>query len=321
VAKAVGQLITATYQGELPPESLLDAIRAGEIGAVILMADNTGDSVAVTSVVTHKLQQAARAGGNPELLIMTDQEGGEVKRLAGAPAFPAASMADPAAAAQQGFETALLLRTAGVNVDLAPVSDVTRADGFMTLEQRTFGNSPRAVAQAACAFAAGLERGGVAYTLKHFPGLGDAIDSTDNGPVAIDEPASEVFADDAAYRLCGRGPLALVMVSSASYGQITGDLPAVMSPVTYQQLIPANHISAVTISDAFESGAIARWTTPARRAIAAGLDMVMYASYESDALQVYAELLQDVRNGTLSEARVEQAAGAVLALKRALGLG
>jgi beta-N-acetylhexosaminidase len=230
-------------------------------------------------------------------------------------------MDNPSLAGSQGYATALMLRKAGVNVDLAPVADVTGVDGFMTTEQRTFGSSSPAVARAACAFARGLVKGGVAYTLKHFPGLGDAMKSTDLVPVAIDEPAAEVEAGDAAYRSCGSGPLALVMVSSASYTHLTGDLPAVMTPSIYSKVMVQDGISALTVSDALDSGAIKPWPSAARRSIAAGLDMAMYPNSEAGALDTYSKLLADVRTGRLSPGRVRAAAMRVLALKRALGLG
>jgi beta-N-acetylhexosaminidase len=210
LAKAVGQLIIGTYAGPTPPASMLDAVRAGQVGAIILMGDNTTRGIAGTDEATNALQAAARSGGNPGLLIMTDQEGGEVKRLAGPPAYPAADMGSVEVASEQGAATASLLRAAGVNVDLAPVADVTRVRGFMTQEQRTFGSDPAQVANAACAFATALSSRGVAFTLKHFPGLGDAIQSADSAPVNITESASELYADDAAYRQCGHGRLAVV---------------------------------------------------------------------------------------------------------------
>jgi beta-N-acetylhexosaminidase len=322
ISKAVGQLIIATYNGTTPPASILSAVRAGQIGAIILMGDNTGDSVAVTRRATDALQRAARSGHNPGLLIMTDQEGGEVKRLPnGAPAYAAAQMSNPQRASYQGYQTGELLKRAGVNVDLAPVADVSVIDGFMTQEQRTFGNSAGVVARAACAFADGLKRAGVAYTLKHFPGLGDAKRSTDNVAVDVTQSAAGIHADDAAYRSCDHGPLALAMISSASYKHLTGNLPAVLAPVIYRTVLPDDGVSALSISDSFESGAIAHWSHPARRALAAGLDMVMYPGEEGAALSAYPSLVTDVKNGSLSHARVTAAAERVLALKRALGLG
>jgi len=322
VGKAVGQLIIATYNGATPSASILAAVRAGDVGAIILMGDNTGDSVAVTRRATDALQHAAKLGHNPGLLIMTDQEGGEVKRLPhGPPAYAAAQMSNPKRAAYQGYQTGLLLKRAGVNVDLAPVADVSVIDGFMTQEQRTFGSSAAVVARAACAFAGGLKRAGIAYTLKHFPGLGDAELSTDTKAVDVTQSAAGIRADDAAYRSCDHGPLAVAMVSSASYKHLTGNLPAVIAPVIYRTVLPGDGVNALIISDSFETPAISQWSHPARRALAAGLDMVMYPGEESAALSAYPALVADVNHGALSRTRVTAAAERVLALKRALGLG
>lgn len=320
LARAVGQLIIATYAGVAPPKRFLRAVRAGKIGAVILMGGNTTGGVAGTRKATDALQHAARAGGNPGLLIMTDQEGGQVKRLPGAPDYPASAMGNPHLAAQQGLATAKVLKAAGVNVDLAPVADVSTIDGFMTQEQRTFGSSASVVANAACSFAEALARSGVAYTLKHFPGLGDAQTTTDNAPVSIPESAASIYANDAAYRKCGHGKLALVMVSSASYPNLTGTAPAVLSPLLYRKVIKQDQINALLISDSFESGAIEHLQTPALRALNAGLDMVMYPGDESAGLSSYSKLLNDAEHGLLSKERVYAAAARVLALKRNLGL-
>jgi len=321
LTKAVGQLLIGTYAGVQPPPSILHDVRAGHLGGVILMGANTAAGLAATHAATDTLQAAARAGGNPGLLIMTDQEGGEVKRLDGPPEYSAAGMADVALARQQGTATAQLLRQAGVNVDLAPVADVSRTDGFMTQEQRTFGSDGQGVARAACAFARGLAAAGVAYTLKHFPGLGDATQNTDGAPVGVAEPAGQIRGDDAPYRRCGRGPLALVMMSSASYDRLTGSTPAVLAPYIYRTVMKRDGIDAVTISDSFESGAISVQRSPARAAINAGLDMVLYPGYEATSQNAYDLLLQDARAGTLHPGRVLAAAGRVLTLKANLGLG
>ena len=321
IPRAVGQLIIATYAGTSPPSSILNAARAGQVGGIILTSQNTAGGIASVHAATNELQAAASAGGNPGLLVMTDQEGGEVKRLAGPPHGPASEMGTAAVAGAQGAATAELLRSAGVNVDLAPVADVTRTDGFMTQEQRTFGSSPGSVARAVCSFAHALAHRGVAYTLKHFPGLGDAVTNTDDSAVSVTEPAAEIAADGAAYRRCGHGRLAVVMVSSASYTSLTGATPAVLSPKIYRTVIPQDGVDALTISDSFESGAIATVQSPALTAIKAGLDMVMYPDYESASASAYARLLADAQSGALNRRRVREAAARVLDLKRNLGLG
>lgn len=320
VSRLIGQLLIGRFAGTSPTPSILAAITEGHIGSIILFSDNTAGGIAATKALVDQLQAAARKGGNPPLLIMTDQEGGQVRRLPGPPQPSASAMSNPSVAAREGSATGQLLRAAGVNVDLAPVADVSRVDGFMTTEQRTFGRKPSVVAHAACAFARGLMGDGVAYTLKHFPGLGDALSSTDSGPVNVTEPSRQLHADGAAYRLCGADPLALVMVSSASYSNLTGSVPAVLSPTIYQQVMPADGIQAVTISDDFQAPAMAGQSSPALHAINAGLDLVMYAQTEAASEAAYQLLYQDYRSGSLSAVRIQSAAARVLDLKRALGL-
>jgi beta-N-acetylhexosaminidase len=198
-------------------------------------------------------------------------------------------------------------------------SEVT--DGFMTQEQRTFGSNPTKVAKAACSFAKALAREHVAYTLKHFPGLGDAIATTDAQPVAVTESAASIYDDDAAYRRCGHGKLAAVMISSASYPNLTGSAPAVLSPLTYRKVIEQDRINALLISDSFESGAIQNLQSPALHALNAGLDMVMYPDYESVALSAYSTLVNDAEHRLLPVQRLDAAVNKVLELKRNLGLG
>jgi beta-N-acetylhexosaminidase len=321
LAKAVGQLLVWPFSGTSIPQSLLSAVRQGEVGGVIFMGDNTGAGVPATYALARELQLAAKSGDNPGLLMMTDQEGGEVKRLSGPPDFSASHMSNPGTALVQGEQTATLLQQAGINVDLAPVADVARMPtGFMAQEQRTFGSTPATVAVAACAFARGLSGSGVGYTLKHFPGLGDAIASTDTGPVSVDEPAKLLYEDGAAYRMCGHNPFALVMVSSASYPEVTGNTPAVLDPDTYGAFMHEDHIDAVTISDDFDAPALSGLNMPVVTAINAGLDMVLYAGEESSARTAYQALLAAAERGSISRQRLEAADAKILALKRVLGL-
>jgi beta-N-acetylhexosaminidase len=319
-ARMLGQMIVARFAGPTPPASLLDRVRRGEVGGVILFADNVAGGTLATRRLTQGLQRAAAQGGNPPLLIMTDQEGGTVKRLSGPPDLAAADMTSQTSAQSEGAATGRLLRLAGVNVDLAPVADVEQAPGSF-LGTRAFASSPLEVAGRACGFAHGLESQGVAYTLKHFPGLGLATGDTDTSVVSVDAPAGELRADYAAYARCGAGRLAMVMVSSAIYPSLSGPLPAVMSPEIYQRELPIalGGSRALTISDDLQSVAIAAQTAPARRAIEAGLDLLMYAQTDQASASAYAELLDEVNSGSIPIADLRAADEKIVHLKRLLG--
>ena len=73
----------------------------------------------------------------------------------------------------------MALRQWGINVNLAPVADVGRTGSFLMAQERSFGTNPVTVGADVVAFVAGLQDGGVAATLKHFPGLGAAVTNTD----------------------------------------------------------------------------------------------------------------------------------------------
>jgi beta-N-acetylhexosaminidase len=315
----IGQMIIARFQGPRPSASFLARIRAGEIGGVVLFADNVAGGLGATKALTGELQRAAREGGQPPLLIMTDQEGGGVKRLPGPPTLAPAAMGSTPIAYAQGRATGRLLRSVGINVDLAPVADVERVAGSF-LGSRSFGSTPATVAGRACAFAKGLASEHVAFTLKHFPGLGRAGGNTDLGSVTIHAAASSLRADYQPYQACGANPLALVMVSSASYPALSGLLPAVLSPAIYHRelRLATNGAQNVTISDDLQAGAIANQIAPARHAISAGLDMAMYAQTEQASASAFATLLREAKSGALSTGRIKAADQTIALLKRLL---
>jgi beta-N-acetylhexosaminidase len=319
IAGLLGQMIVARFDGTQPSEALLARIRSGQIGGVILFADNTAGGAPATRALTAELQQAAQQGGNPPLLIMTDQEGGAVKRLAGPPYRAPGAMASTSTALAQGIATGRLLRAAGINVDLAPVADVERVPGSF-LGSRSFGSDPSVAANLACAFAHGLQSQGVAYALKHFPGLGRAASSTDSGPVSVDASASEIRSDYLPYIACAAGPLAMVMISNASYPNLTGPLPAVTAPLTYRDelRIVSPQTPVLTISDDLQAPALNGQPAPARSAINAGLDVLLYAQTEDASAAAYQQLLADVRDGMISPGRIRAAARAITGLKRNL---
>jgi beta-N-acetylhexosaminidase len=313
----IGQTIVGRFTGAVPPAGFLEEVRAGDLGGVILFGENVADGQAATKDLDHELQSAAREGGNPPLLIMTDQEGGEVKRLSWAPPLlAAAEMTSPAVAQAEGEATGRALRGLGINVDLAPVVDVLHvAESF--LGTRSFGSDPATVAERACAFAEGLERQGTAYTLKHFPGLGRALTNTDVQPTTVQGSVGELEGDLAPYVACGGRPDAIVMVNSASYPSLTGtSTPAVLSPVIYERYLPRfTGAHPLTISDDLQAAGLADEPAPGPRAFKAGLDMLLYAQTAEAAQTANSEIHDDVENGTIPRARVMSAYRAVEAMK------
>ena len=166
-------------RGRPPSPALRRDLRHGLVGGAIVSDTGT----APTRALTGALRASARAGERPAPLVMVDQEGGRVRRIADAP--PSASAAHlgqggPRDTARTARATGCALRRRGVTLDLAPVADAaTLPTGFIATAERAFGPSARVAAPHVAAFVTGLHRGGVGATLKHFPGLGATAVSTD----------------------------------------------------------------------------------------------------------------------------------------------
>jgi beta-N-acetylhexosaminidase len=315
----LGESIITRLSGTTATRALLARVRAGQVGGVVLFTENFAAGNSTISDTIRQLQHAARASGTWPLLIMVDQEGGEVLRLTSAPPRLApAQMTSARLAHDEGRAAGNALRRVGINVDLAPVADVEQIQGSF-LHARSFGSSPLLVSQRACAFAQGLDEAGVGYTLKHFPGLGTATASTDTTPVTITTRASQLRTNYAAYRRCGRGARTIVMISSASYPSLTAtDAPALDAPEIYQRELHQAGIEAVTLSDDLQAAALTEVEHPALHALDAGLDLLLYAQTEQASQEAYRKLNAELHSGSLSVTRVQQSAAAITRLKGAL---
>jgi len=321
VREEIGQLMLVRMHGRTPSTQFLARIRRGEIGGVVLFADNYGPRGPARLVAT--LQRAARQSGQPALLIAIDQEGGFVKRLPDAPSLAPSQMRSAPIAEAQGTATARYLRQFGVNLDLAPVLDVGRG-GFIT--SRTFGSTPAQVAARGPAFAVGLARGGVLASGKHFPGLGYATLSTDTSAVPVRATRAQLLDDLSPFRAAIRAGIGTVMVSTAVYTSFAPRVPAADSRAIVSGLLRERlGFRGVVVSDALKTPAVNHYfSTPeaARRAVAAGVDLVLaaggtddYADTDGTSSSTYDALVKAARSGRLSQATVRDAYARVLALK------
>lgn len=279
-----GQRVVFGFDGTEPPRALLRRIRRGEAAGVILFARNIRSRAQVRSL-TDALQRW-RPPGDPPLIVSIDQEGGIVKRLAGAPRRSAAELGrigDESLARAEGRNTARNLRELGINVNFAPVVDIGRAGRIMRAQRRAYSSSPARVTRIAAAFAAGLREGGVAACAKHFPGLGGARHDQDKRNNAIDLPAARLRAEDyAPYEALSKQGLELVMTSTADYPALDPDRPAVFSRrVLVDELRGRVGFTGVTITDSLGVQSATRLGTPEARAVRAaraGNDLLLFAS-------------------------------------------
>jgi beta-N-acetylhexosaminidase len=321
LAQMIGQRIMVGLPGRVASQALLGRIRAGEVGSVILFAANIG-SPGQTRRLIDSLQEAARAGGNPPLLIATDQEGGQVKRL---PTLPPrlsppqlVATGDVRRALAEGLATGRALRGLGINMDLAPVVDVPLYRGsFIRLEGRAFSPHAGLVATFAAAFAGGLQAGGVAATAKHFPGVGAALTDTDYRREELRPTSAQLAAALLPYRRLIAGGLDAVMLSTAGFPAYdrTGTVAVLSAPIVQQLLREQLGFGGVTITDGLGSPTGHGERQAGVLAAEAGADILLYTD---SAPGVYTALEQAAARGGLPGANLLASYERIVALKAQL---
>lgn len=319
--RLAGQRVIAGYDGVRPPAAIRRAVRRGELAGVVLFAPNVPSPAALRREV-RELQAIPRPAPlrNAPLLVMLDQEGGLVKRLPGPPGMSAARLGrtrDTALARREGRATGSLLRSHGVNVDLAPVADLARPGGASRRLGRSYAADPRVAGRMSAAFAKGLREARVAATLKHFPGLGYVSGDADLAIQAVPIAAQVLRSrDEAAFAPAIRAGAQLVMSTDARYPALD-EPPAMLSRrIITGELRRRLGFRGVTMTDDLGLAALAPYGSPARlalRAARAGNDLLVFAHSPAQAAEAAAALARGA-----DPAAQRAAAERILALRRGL---
>jgi beta-N-acetylhexosaminidase len=324
VKKLVGQSIVAKLGAKGPDAALIKAVRKGQVGGVIVFPRNAQTLAADVD----RLQAAAEEGDNSPLLVMIDQEGGDVKRLKDGPPEQSPQQlgqsGDADAAKTEGKNTGTYLNGLGVNTDLAPVLDVAHPPlTDKDIASRTFGEDPAVVSTVGVAFAEGLQDGGVIATAKHFPGLGRATQSTDEQPVSIAATTEDLQGDVIPFKDAIEAGVGMVMVSTATYPTLGAKVPAAFSPAIVTRLLRNGlGFKGVVITDDLETPAVTGEAAPgaaAAAALRAGDDLLLYARGGDDSTKAFGSLVSQVKKGQLERSVVQQAYDRIASLKETLG--
>ncbi|MBM6402767.1 glycoside hydrolase family 3 protein [Phycicoccus sp. CSK15P-2] len=329
----LGQLLMVGFDTNAALESLDDEVEEDHVGNVIYLGGWEGaDKVTRTSEHLQGLVSDSATGG-VGLLLAADQEGGEVHQLRGdgftrppsAREQARMSSGDLAKAATGWAEE---LAAAGVNVNLAPVTDTVpeelgRGNEPIGKYRRQYGSDPETVETASTAFIEGMLAGGVEPTVKHFPGIGRIRNNTDFSSTGITD--DETTRDDpylAPFAAGVEAGAGLVMVGSATYTEIDPDVPAMFSSTIVTDVLRGDlGFDGVVITDDLNAEAVAS-TPPAERAVkvvAAGGDIALTGD-ASVAADMLAALKEEAAADEEFAEKVDASVERVLALKDRMGL-
>jgi beta-N-acetylhexosaminidase len=282
------------------------------------------------STLPADLAALRRAAAEVPPLIMVDEEGGEIQRMANLvgdmpwPRTMAATLtrAQTRALAEQ---VGRRMRAAGVTMDLAPVIDLSDGPGPDAAHPdgpRSFSISPSVAAAYGIAFAQGLRDGGVIPVYKHFPGLGQATYNTDSGPASVPPLSVLKAAALLPFEAAIRAGATAVMVGNVTVPGLTGAVPATLSApaitgllrgqLGFHGLVLTDSLSALAVADAGYSVPQA-----AAHSIEAGADMVLFDSVTAGVTtnDIVASIVSAVTSGRLPVSRLDAAVQHVLGAK------
>lgn len=333
-AQRVGQLFMGGVSAASPNQADLRTLRDNHVGSIMLTGRSSAGTAATRRVVDGFRGQADQVGGRKVgLMVSTDQEGGRVQVLSG-PGFSTI----PNGLTQGSWSTTTLrnqaavwakqLKTAGLNLNLAPVADVVPASlGTRNIPigsfGREFGHTPAVVTSHSGAFAAGFAQSGVMTTLKHFPGLGQVIGNTDTTANVVDSVTTANSPYLEPFRAGIKAGSPFVMVSLATYSKIDPKHVAAFSPTVISQLLRKQMgFKGVVISDDLGNAVAVRSFTPAQRAVnfvAAGGNMIL--TVRPSTVPAMTQAIQTrMRQDASFRAKVNDSVHRILAAKKAAGL-
>ena len=320
VEEKVGQMFFV----RCPDTGAVEAVSQYKLGGYILFGRDFKDKTA--EQVRNDISSYQSASGVP-LLIGTDEEGGTVVRASSNPnLFSHRGLSPQALFAEGGMDSiiqdarqkSVTLLGLGVNVNLAPVADVS-TDPNDFIYDRSFGQDAQATAEYVSNVVKTMDAEGIGSVLKHFPGYGNNVD-THTG-VAIDERPYETFqtSDYLPFTAGIQAGADAVLVSHNVMSCVDNQLPASLSPAVHNELRSTLGFQGVIMTDDLAMDAVAAYAgdqSPAVMAVKAGNDMIITTDFQTQ----IPEVVQAVKSGEIDEAQIDQSVTRVLQWKYDLGL-
>lgn len=317
----IGQMFFVRYPGDETAEA--DAALYS-LGGYILFGNDFKDKT--TADVTAQIQKCQEASHIP-MLIGVDEEGGTVNRVSKYTAFRSEPFKSPQELFSEGgygliaedtSEKCSLLSSLGINVNLAPVCDVSE-DSSAFIHDRTFGADASATSEYVKTVVSVMAENKMGSVLKHFPGYGDNGDThtdiiTDNRP--LDVFKGNDFLPFKAGIAAGAD---VVMVSHNIVTSVDSTYPSSLSPEIHRILREELGFNGVIMTDDLSMEAITKYTdggSDAVLAVVAGNDLLCVTDYKTQLPAV----IDAVKNGEISEDAINQSAKRIIQMKLDLGI-
>lgn len=301
-----------------------NAIWKYPVGGLIYFSNNIVNENQITSMLSNT-QRYSQDRCGLKMFLCIDEEGGRVARIGNNSSFyvekfpDMAYISDESEAYHVGQTIGAYLSKYGFNVDFAPDADVITEERNTVIGTRSFGTNPLVVSRMAMSVARGLNSKGIMATYKHFPGHGATVGDTHEGFAYTEKTEDELMQNELIpfSDVARSGSANMIMVAHISVPNITGDnTPSSLSykivtgilkeKLGYRGLIVTDALNMGAISSNYSSG------DSAILAIKSGNDLLLMPKDFNEAVQT---VIQAVRNGEISEERINESVRKIIRAK------
>lgn len=318
-AEKVGQIFLA----RCPDRYALEDIQNYQFGGYILF---DRDFEGKTPDTLRDTLRAYQAASRIPMLLAVDEEGGTVCRVSSKPAFRFERFPSPRTLYGQGgldlvlsveSEKAMLLSNLGINVNMAPVCDITTNSGAF-MYSRSLGQPPEVVGEFAAGAVARMGEYGVGAVIKHFPGYGNNAD-THTGIAVDSRSLDQLEGADIVPFMAGMRSGGAILTSHTIVEAFGEPYPASLSPVVHDYIRKAMGFDGVIVTDDLVMDAIRKQYgagESAVLAVLAGNDLLISSEYPEQ----YAAVLEAAESGRIPMELLDRAVTRVLRWKQQLNL-
>lgn len=297
-------------------EGTKTAIDKYPVGGIIYFKKNLQNPEQVKTMLSNTQKYSMERIGVP-MLLSVDEEGGQVVRIAGNEGFDVpefeylskiGSRGDLEEIKNVGSQIGAYLKELGFNMDQAPDADVISNPENTVVKYRSFSSDPQKASECSWAYIEGLHSQGILGVYKHFPGHGGTTGDTHEGYAYVNSTLEELKANDLVPFQEGiDAGLKVIMAGHISCPNVTGDgTPAILSEMLITDILRNEMgFKGMVITDAMNMGAITEQYSSDKAAVAAlkaGCDMLLMPQ---DFEMAYQGVINAVKNGELTEDRIE----------------
>lgn len=295
-----GQRLMVGFNGTRLNEELKFLINRLKVGGVILFAGNLQSPDQIKDMC-HAIQDYAQSCEQPPLFIAVDQEGGPVARLK-APFTQFAGnphMKNIEDAVRFAEITAAELTQVGINMNMAPVMDVSPEGSNSIMAERAFGGNPTWVSRLGVTVIEHLQQNKIMAVAKHFPGIGrTTLDSHMDLPILPDDLSTIEQFDLIPFEAGIQCGVCGVMLSHIFYTKLDPQWPASLSPKIAKDFLRHRMgFDGLVLTDDLDMGAIKKHfdiQSSIHQILAADIDQTLICHEGPNIEIAFEEILKEI---------------------------